>query len=70
MTDSESIGVVPAAPPLVAAGRPQNRKGICMERLIVFGILAFVGYAIYRCGKSKGSRKGYNVGRSHGRRRR
>ena len=40
-----------------------------MEGLIVLGILVFVGYSLYRAGKRTGSRKGYNVGRSRGRRR-
>ena len=39
-----------------------------MEGLIVLGILVMVGYSLYRSGKRAGSRKGYGVGRSHGRR--
>ena len=41
-----------------------------MEDLIVLGILALIGYLLYRSGKRIGSRKGYNVGRSHRRQRR
>ena len=37
-----------------------------MEGLIAFGIIMVVGYSLYRSGKRIGSRKGYNVGRSHG----
>ena len=40
-----------------------------MEGLIVFGILVVIGYWLYRSGKRTGSRKGYSVGRSRGRRR-
>ena len=40
-----------------------------MEGLIVLGILVFIGYSLYRSGKRTGSRKGYSVGRSRGRRR-
>ena len=41
-----------------------------MQGLIVIGILVCVGYSLYRSGKRIGSRKGYNAGRSRGRRRR
>ncbi len=41
-----------------------------MEGLLVFGVLAFFGYSIYKCGKRTGSRKAYGIGRAHGRRRR
>jgi Na+/proline symporter len=40
-----------------------------MDALIFFGIVIFIGYTLYRAGKREGSIKGYNVGRSHGRRR-
>ena len=40
-----------------------------MEGLIVIGILVAIGYALYKSGKRDGSRKGYGVGRAHGRRR-
>jgi hypothetical protein len=39
-----------------------------MEGLIVLGIVVFVGYSLYKCGKRTGSRKGYNVGRFRRRR--
>ena len=39
-----------------------------MDGLIVLGILAFVGWTIYKAGKRTGSRKGYAVGRFRGRR--
>jgi len=39
-----------------------------MGELIVVGIIVFVGYSLYRSGKREGSIKGYNVGRSRGRR--
>jgi len=41
-----------------------------MEGLITLGILLFIGYLLYKSGKRIGSRKGYNVGFSRGRRRR
>jgi hypothetical protein len=41
-----------------------------MDGLIGFGVLAFVAWALYRAGKRTGSRKGFAVGRSHGRWRR
>jgi len=34
-----------------------------MESLIVFAILAGIGYWLYRAGKRTGSIKGFNVGR-------
>jgi hypothetical protein len=39
-----------------------------MEGLLTLGILLFIGYAIYKSGKRAGSRKGYHVGLSRGRR--
>ena len=33
-----------------------------MEGILILGALAFVGYALYKCGKREGSRKGFNVG--------
>ena len=39
-----------------------------MEVLLILGALIFIGYALYRSGKRVGSRKGYNVGFSRGRR--
>ena len=41
-----------------------------MEALLILGTLIFIGYVLYRSGKRVGSRKGYNVGFSRGRRRR
>jgi hypothetical protein len=41
-----------------------------MEGLITWGILLFIGYLLYKSGKRIGSRKGYSVGLSRGRRRR
>lgn len=38
-----------------------------MEGLFVLGVLAFVGYCLYRAGKRTGSRKGYGVGRDRAR---
>lgn len=38
-----------------------------MELLFVIGAVWFVGYLVYRSGKSEGSRKGYGVGISRGR---
>jgi Na+/proline symporter len=40
-----------------------------MGGMIVFGFVVFLGYSLYRAGKRTGSIKGYNVGRSRGRRR-
>ena len=40
-----------------------------MERLIMIGILAFIGWSLYRSGNRIGSKKGYGVGRSRGQRR-
>ena len=56
----------PAA--VFSGGRPRQRKDF-MQGLIIIGILVFAGYSLYRIGKRTGSRKGYHVGRSHGRRR-
>jgi hypothetical protein len=41
-----------------------------MEALLILGFLISIGYALYRSGKRVGSRKGYRVGFSRGRRRR
>lgn len=41
-----------------------------MEGLLTLGILIFIGYVLYKFGKRVGSRKGYHVGLSRGRRRR
>ena len=70
MTDSGSVRMSSVAPPLIAVGRPRNSERHCMGGWIVFGILAFLGYGLYKSGKREGSRKGYGVGRSHGRRHR
>lgn len=35
-----------------------------MEGMLVLGVLAFLGYTLYKCGKHEGSRKGFNVGAS------
>jgi hypothetical protein len=39
-----------------------------MGSLVFVGILGAVGYGLYRSGKRTGSRKGFNVGVSRGRR--
>ena len=39
-----------------------------METLIGLGVLAFVGWCLYRAGKRIGSRKGFHVGRDRARR--
>ncbi len=41
-----------------------------MEGLIALAILGFIAWWAYKSGKRTGSRKGYNVGRSRGRRHR
>jgi hypothetical protein len=41
-----------------------------MEALLILAVLIPIGYALYRSGKRVGSRKGYQVGFSRGRRRR
>ena len=41
-----------------------------MDGLIVLGILAFLGWVLYRSGKRTGSRKGFAAGRYGQRRRR
>ena len=41
-----------------------------MEPLILIAIVVGIGWWLYKSGKQTGSRKGYNVGRAHGRRRR
>jgi len=41
---------------------------ICLG--IVVAIVWYIANSIYMSGKREGSRKGYNVGRKHGRRRR
>lgn len=38
-----------------------------MESIVAIGFWAFVAWACYKGGKSLGSRKGYHVGRQHGR---
>jgi hypothetical protein len=60
---TEGIGFVetPATPP-----RRKERNE--MELLIIAAILAAIAYAIYRTGKSRGSRSGYFAGRKDGRR--
>jgi hypothetical protein len=40
-----------------------------MGELVVLGILVSVGVWLYKSGKRIGSRKGFHVGRSRGRRR-
>jgi len=40
-----------------------------MNELIICGIVLLVGSWLFKCGKREGSRKGYHVGRRHGRRR-
>jgi hypothetical protein len=42
--------------------------GESMGELIVLGLLISVGTWLYKVGKSIGSRKGFHVGRSRGRR--
>ena len=39
-----------------------------MDYLIALGVIYVVGYLIYRNGKREGSKKGYGVGLSRGRR--
>ena len=39
-----------------------------IELLIVVGIVLFIAASVYSSGKRTGSRKGYGVGREHGRR--
>ena len=41
-----------------------------MEGLFGLAVIAAIGWFFYKAGKSIGSRKGYNVGRSRGRWRR
>ena len=41
-----------------------------MEAFLGIVIVVGVGYWLFKAGKSTGSRKGYNVGRAHERRRR
>ena len=41
-----------------------------MEGLIILASLGVAGWWLYKTGKRLGSRKGYGVGRKHGRRRR
>jgi len=45
-------------------------RGGHMETLFGLAVLAALAWWIYKSGKRVGSRKGYNVGRSRGRRRR
>ena len=40
-----------------------------MGELLVLGFLGWAGYALYKEGKHLGSKKGFNVGLSKGRRR-
>jgi hypothetical protein len=40
-----------------------------MESVVVFAIIATIGWYAYRSGKRIGSRKGFNAGRRRGRRR-
>ena len=47
-----------------------NREGNQMESLFGLAVLATIAWWFYKSGKRIGSRKGYNVGRSRGRRRR
>ena len=44
--DDSQWQALPAAPPLVAAGRPLDRERHCMEGLIVLGILVVIGYSL------------------------
>jgi hypothetical protein len=39
-----------------------------MHWMFAMAVASVVGYLAYRSGKRTGSRKGYSVGRSHGRR--
>lgn len=39
-----------------------------MDMIIAFGVLFAIGCYAYRSGKRTGSRKGFHVGRTHGRR--
>ena len=48
----------------------RTNRGEAMEGLIMWGVFLFIGYLLYKSGKRIGSRKGYNVGLSRGRRRR
>jgi len=41
-----------------------------VETVIIVGILAAIGYGLYRSGNRTGSRKGFHVGLTRGRRRR
>ncbi len=41
-----------------------------MEDIVILAVLALGGWWLYKQGKQIGSRQGYNVGRSRGRRRR
>lgn len=34
-----------------------------MQAIVVFGVLAFLAYGVYKAGKREGSRKGFAVGR-------
>ena len=49
---------------------PNTWRSIVEGLLVLCTIVWAVGYCIYRSGKREGSRKGYNVGRARGRRRR
>ncbi len=48
----------------------KTQKGVSMEGLFGLALVAAIGWFFYKAGKSIGSRKGYNVGRSRGRWRR
>jgi len=51
--------------------QPSTIGRFIVEGLLVLCVIVWaVGYCIYRAGKRTGSRKGYNVGRDHARRRR
>ena len=59
--------------PTVARGSPSKheyleQKGREMESFVGIGLLIVIAWWFYRSGKRIGSRKGYNVGRSRGRR--
>ena len=58
---------------IIAGGREIEHHIIAIESFIAklgpLGVLAFVGYCLYRAGKRIGSKKGYNVGRDRASRR-
>ena len=55
---------------MTAARLRNNLEGNHMESLFGLAVLAAIAWWFYKSGKRIGSRKGYNVGRSRGRRRR